>query len=329
MTEVLWHGRGGQGAFTAARLLGAGASLDDAAYALAFPSFGPERRGAPIRAFTKISTQPIGDRSAIERADYAIYLDETLFGEGWEAELSDGGCVLVNAPEVPAIAAGDSRVVAIDANRISSEILGRPIPNTVFLGVLAALGVLPIENAKRAIRLYMPAKLHTSNEDVVEVAYRAVHDKTTTMSAAVSDAGVLNVGVPNASKDAGVASPAVPDAFIATSEGLLARANCVIPTLQDDALSPENFARSTCFSAGHLIDKNAGWRNMRPVVDRAKCVGCLQCYLYCPDGTVFKAPSSDGKIHVAIDYDFCKGCGMCVRACKFGAIHMEPEVLPR
>lgn len=59
MTEVLWHGRGGQGAFTAARLLGAAYSLrGDDSYALAFPSFGPERRGAPIRAFTKRMTAP-------------------------------------------------------------------------------------------------------------------------------------------------------------------------------------------------------------------------------------------------------------------------------
>ena len=67
MTEILWHGRGGQGAFTAARLLGAAFTLqDDHSYALAFPSFGPERRGAPIRAFTKLDTKPIGNRSEVE-----------------------------------------------------------------------------------------------------------------------------------------------------------------------------------------------------------------------------------------------------------------------
>ena len=84
MIEVLWHGRGGQGAFTAARLLGAAASLDDKRYALAFPSFGPERRGAPMRAFTKIDTVQIGDRSAVSKADFVIYLDGTLLAPGWE-----------------------------------------------------------------------------------------------------------------------------------------------------------------------------------------------------------------------------------------------------
>ena len=61
MIEILWHGRGGQGAFTAAKLLGAAFSLkSDTSYSIAFPSFGPERRGAPIRAFTKLDTKPIG-----------------------------------------------------------------------------------------------------------------------------------------------------------------------------------------------------------------------------------------------------------------------------
>ena len=78
MIEILWHGRGGQGAFTAARLLGAACSMAEGRHALAFPSFGPERRGAPMRAFTKLDDRAIGDRSAIVRADYVVYLDETL-----------------------------------------------------------------------------------------------------------------------------------------------------------------------------------------------------------------------------------------------------------
>ena len=97
MIEVLWHGRGGQGAFTAARLLGAASSFADGSYALAFPSFGPERRGAPMRAFTKMSREPIGDRSAVNRANYVIYLDDTLLGEGWEDELLPDGKVIVNS----------------------------------------------------------------------------------------------------------------------------------------------------------------------------------------------------------------------------------------
>ena len=125
MIEILWHGRGGQGAFTAARLLGAAASLDDGRHALAFPSFGPERRGAPMRAFTKLSDEPIGDRSAVAKADYVIYLDDTLLGEGWETELKPGGVVLVNSVRM----FDDERIAALDADGISAAVLGRPIPN--------------------------------------------------------------------------------------------------------------------------------------------------------------------------------------------------------
>ncbi len=77
---------------------------------------------------------------------------------------------------------------------------------------------------------------------------------------------------------------------------------------------------ATAYEAGYLVTRNAGWRSMRPVIELARCVGCLQCYLYCPDGVIYK---KDGK--VAIDYDFCKGCGICKRICRAGAIEMEAE----
>ncbi len=77
MIEVKWHGRGGQGGFTAARFLGLSAALFENKYTLAFPSFGPERRGAPVLGFTKIDTSPIRDRSAVRTCDYVVVLDET------------------------------------------------------------------------------------------------------------------------------------------------------------------------------------------------------------------------------------------------------------
>lgn len=165
MIEVLWHGRGGQGAFTAARLLGAASSLAEGRHALAFPSFGPERRGAPMKAFTKMSDGPIGDRSAVSRADYVVYLDDTLLGDGWEDELKPGGLVLANSTRV----FDDGRVVALDADGISAAILGRPIPNTVFLGALSALcEQVDPDDVKEAIRQYMPEKLHAKNIAIVD-----------------------------------------------------------------------------------------------------------------------------------------------------------------
>lgn len=162
MKEIIWHGRGGQGAFTAARLLGAAAALNDETFSLAFPSFGPERRGAPMRAFTKIDSKKIGDRSEIEAADYVIYLDETLFSGVEAAEVKEGGRVLVNSTKTYAGA------TSIDASGISTEILGRNIPNTVFVGWLCK--DLGITTCEEAIHENMPEKLVEKNLEVVRRA---------------------------------------------------------------------------------------------------------------------------------------------------------------
>ncbi len=93
------------------------------------------------------------------------------------------------------------------------------------------------------------------------------------------------------------------------------------PYLRDKIPSRlEDIPNSTAYEAGYLVTKNAGWRNVCPVIDYKKCVGCLQCYLHCPDGVIYK---KDGKVD--IDYDFCKGCGICKKICKLKAIRMEVE----
>lgn len=77
---------------------------------------------------------------------------------------------------------------------------------------------------------------------------------------------------------------------------------------------------NTAFEAGYLVSKNSGWRSVRPVIDIDKCIGCQQCYMYCPDGVI---SIKDEKAFV--DYDFCKGCGICSKICKLNAIGMEAE----
>lgn len=72
--------------------------------------------------------------------------------------------------------------------------------------------------------------------------------------------------------------------------------------------------------AGFLLEVNAGWRTSRPVLDGEKCVMCMQCYIVCPEGAIYK----NGEA-LSIDYDFCKGCGICVGECKKSALTMIPE----
>ncbi len=172
MTEVIWHGRGGQGAFTAARLLGAAYVLKgEGSYALAFPRFGPERRGAPMRAFTKLDERPIGNRSEVAKADYCIFLDDTVFTDAAFAELKEGGKLLVNTKRT----ISDERVIAVDGTRIAAELRGLPITNTIMLGALvAASGVVPLELVAGAIRQTMPARHQAKNISAVLAGAKAV-----------------------------------------------------------------------------------------------------------------------------------------------------------
>ncbi len=168
MTEILWHGRGGQGAFTAAKLLGTAFTLrNDSSFALSFPSFGPERRGAPIRAFTKLDTKPIGNRSEIIKADFSIFLDDTLFSDAAFDEIKPGGQIILNTKHP----ISDSRILLLDADRLAVEILHLPITNTIMLGAFAAVyGEISLENIEDAIRENMPEKLHEKNIAAVRAA---------------------------------------------------------------------------------------------------------------------------------------------------------------
>ncbi len=172
MYEILWHGRGGQGAFTAAKLLSAAWTFKtDENKALAFPSFGPERRGAPVRAFSRLGTGSLGDRSQIRKADYVVFLDDTLFDDHAYEELKDGGkIILCTAKKVE-----DNRVICIDGQRIALEILKRPITNTVVLGaLLSEFKAISVEDLEPAVKKIMSAKIAPLNLEAIKRAYEEV-----------------------------------------------------------------------------------------------------------------------------------------------------------
>jgi pyruvate ferredoxin oxidoreductase gamma subunit len=151
--EILWYGRGGQGCFTAARLLGAAAALYGGRCALAFPTFGPERRGAPVFGYTRIANRPISDRSEIAAADCAVVMDESLLSPSFWGRVRCGGTVLVNtrADHVTSAPTG-IQVVPFDAATLAQKILGKPIVNTALLGaLLGEESLIPLEAAEKAV----------------------------------------------------------------------------------------------------------------------------------------------------------------------------------
>lgn len=140
MRQIRFHGRGGQGAVSAAALLSM-AAFEDGFESQAFPKFGSERRGAPVEAYVRISDQPIRSHNQVYTPDAVVILDATLLrAEPVLQGLRDGGLALINADTPPTGSGGRDvgRWLAVPADRISTAQLGRALPNTALLGALAA-----------------------------------------------------------------------------------------------------------------------------------------------------------------------------------------------
>lgn len=170
--NVRWLGRGGQGCFTVARLLGVAATFEGL-HSLAFPAFGPERRGAPVSGFTKISDRPVRDRSEIRVPDYLVVLDSTLLGPAVWNLCARQTRLLVNAPdEAPLKLESLVQVERIDASRLGLEFLGKPIANTAMLGALVALsGVVGRDASRLALLQEIKPELRDQNVRLYDAAY--------------------------------------------------------------------------------------------------------------------------------------------------------------
>jgi len=173
--EIRWHGRGGQGAKTAALLFGE-AALETGKYIQAFPEYGPERMGAPVAAYNRLSDEPIQLHSAIKNPDIAVVLDPTLIEAAKVLEgLKEDGVLLVNTKEEPkalkqrlGLAKSKIKVFTVDANQIAIDTIGRAIPNTPMLGALVKVtGVLNFDSMLDSIRKKLLVKFR-GNEKLVE-----------------------------------------------------------------------------------------------------------------------------------------------------------------
>ncbi|HEX78932.1 MAG TPA: pyruvate synthase [Dehalococcoidia bacterium] len=177
MIGIRWHGRGGQGAVTSAELL-AQAAIDEGKYAQAFPSFGPERRGAPVQAFNRIcNDKPIRIRAGIASPDVVVVLDSGLINiVNVTSGLKGGGILVINTREnldnIIKKLGADWSIAAIDATSIARELLGVPIVNTTMLGTLVrATGIVKLESLFQPLEKRF-GRLAEKNKSAMQKAFQ-------------------------------------------------------------------------------------------------------------------------------------------------------------
>jgi 2-oxoacid:acceptor oxidoreductase gamma subunit (pyruvate/2-ketoisovalerate family) len=179
--EVRWHGRGGQGAWTASELL-ARAAIAEGKYIQSFPEFGPERMGAPVTAFTRISNEPIRLHCGVYNPDVVAVLDSTLLKSVKVADgLSDqSGSIVVNTKDEPVevrklLGSSSGKLWTVPATEISIKILGMPITNTAMLGAVARVtGIVSLETIEKMVKGRFRPDVAEKNFAVVKEAYDGV-----------------------------------------------------------------------------------------------------------------------------------------------------------
>ena len=176
LIEIRWHGRGGQGGVTSAELI-AQAAISEGKYAQAFPSFGPERRGAPVLAFNRIdSGEPVRIRAEITQPDVVVVLDPGLLSiVNVASGLKENGIVVINtrktAEQIRSEFGIKGRLGTVDATKIARELLGVPIVNTTMTGALIrATGVIQLESMQQPIHKRF-GRLAERNIKAMEKAY--------------------------------------------------------------------------------------------------------------------------------------------------------------
>jgi 2-oxoacid:acceptor oxidoreductase gamma subunit (pyruvate/2-ketoisovalerate family)/2-oxoacid:acceptor oxidoreductase delta subunit (pyruvate/2-ketoisovalerate family) len=179
MIEARFHGRGGQGAVTAVKILASAVFLEGK-YTQAIPMYGTERRGAPVVAFCRIDESRIRERDLVHEPDIVVVLDPLLgktvdITEG----LKPGGLVLANSPGSykEAGLSGNFRVSTVDATKIALDVLGRPITNTAILGAFTKVsGLLKLESLDEAIISELSSRIAASNIEAAHRAFREVSE---------------------------------------------------------------------------------------------------------------------------------------------------------
>jgi pyruvate ferredoxin oxidoreductase gamma subunit len=184
LTEIRWHARGGQGAKTAATML-AEIVLNEGKYGQGFPDYGPERMGAPMRGFTRISDKPIRMHSAVYNPNVVIVLDPTLLDVVDVLEgTNDDTVVIINTADTmdmisKKLKIGNRRLWILNGTKIALDTIGRPIPNTPMLGALVrATALIKLDTLYSDLRKKFgkkfPERVIQGNLDAIKRAYEEV-----------------------------------------------------------------------------------------------------------------------------------------------------------
>ena len=183
--EIRWHGRGGQGAKTAALLL-AQSAFELGMYIQGFPEYGPERMGAPVTAYNRISDSPISIHSNIFHPDVVVVIDDTLIGKANVTDgLDESKSIIVNTNQDPKEIARKlnfkGKLYTVDADQISIDTLGKPFPNTPMMGaVVKVTGVMTYndfyQNMKSQLedKFVQKPEIIEGNLQAIERAYQEV-----------------------------------------------------------------------------------------------------------------------------------------------------------
>jgi pyruvate ferredoxin oxidoreductase gamma subunit len=295
MQAVRFHGRGGQGAKTASRILGTAAFLEGY-QAQDSPIYGAERRGAPVAAFTRIAKEPIRERGLIARPDLVVIADASLIHDP-ATRLLEGiderTAVFVNssmtAEQLGAQTSLPGRLTTLDLTEIALQQVGKRGAISALLGAVAGRLVgLSQESIREAIAreladLGLAASTIERNQVVALQCYDAVR-----MVSVV----------------AGAAQPIAP-------------AQLQVPTYEP----PTRGTARISAAANSVLRETGGWRTFRPVLVSDKCNGCWLCFAYCPEGVI----SMNKDDRPVIDYAHCKGCQICVHECPTEALVAERE----
>lgn len=295
MIEVRFHGRGGQGAKIAGRILGRSGFLAGL-YVQDFSLFGAERRGAPVVACARLSPDLIERRGYVEFPDVVVVMDSSLMLEAPRQIFHGVGeytAVLVNtaADRLDPTGAGlpAASFICLDLNSLARRLIGGPIVSALAAAAAARIsGLISLDILAEAVRIELaeagrPAEIVEKNIAAARVAFDCVPSV------------ILRP------------HPATPPPRKPSVE---------MPPLNDHLYAP--VIRN---SANANFRRTGSWRVERPEIELAKCKRCFLCFLYCPDTAI--RLDADNFPHV--DYDHCKGCMICCEECPTGAITRRLE----